>query len=105
MSDIQNEGSITFWAKHDHSDWATNSHNYKWGPITHQGISAIAKKESNAAIEVSIDGPFGDSFCFRRQMPPCGPQGLFVAITWKDGLVSLYLNGELRESKHSASAP
>jgi hypothetical protein len=101
--DLRKEGSITFWARHEHPDWATNSHSYKWGPIAADHILVAASKDSDAAIEVEVSGPFGETFSFRQKMPLCGPHGLFVAVTWKDGEVILYLNGEKAASKRAVS--
>lgn len=92
---IRETGSISFWASHEHADWATNGNGYNFGPFTVESISVRAKKHPSGSITFDVDGPLGQVFEIEAAMPACGPKGLYVAITWKHDTLNLYLNGEL----------
>ena len=91
---LKQEGSMDFWLKHPHRDWATNDNGYRFGPFSYEGITCSAIKHPNRTIEISVRGPFDRRFTFRYPMPQCDERGLHVAITWKDDQVKLYLNGK-----------
>jgi hypothetical protein len=95
---IKETGSITFWAKHEHPDWASNSNGYDFGSFTGEGITVKMTKHPNRSVTFDIDGPFAKSFHLESAMPDCGPKGLFVAITWENKSLNLYLNGQLVET-------
>ena len=95
---IQNEGSITFWLRHEHEDWTTNSASYHFGAVRHPGITVEAIKHSNRTVELEFSGPSGQRYHFRHPVPQCDARGLFVAITWKFPEINLYLNGKLVET-------
>lgn len=99
---LENEGHITFWIRHEHRDWSTNSAGYNLGQIAEPGISVDAKKHPDKTVELKVLGPFGHHFTFRTQIPPSDEHGLFVAITWKDRNVHLYLNGQRVETLHAS---
>jgi hypothetical protein len=95
---IQNEGSVAFWAKPSTptQGWEHDKNGYRFPPISQQGISIWPAKRPDKTIELVIQGPLGNSYNIRSAIPSCGPNGLFVAITWKDALV-LYLNAQAVE--------
>lgn len=96
---LKNEGSMVFGLNHENKDWSTNSSGYNFGSFQHEEISAKVTKHPDKTIEIELIGPFDKNFVFRRPIPPCDDRGLHVAITWKDDMVQLYLNGELDDSK------
>lgn len=94
MTDFQKEGSITFWLTHEHKNWVTNNAGYNFGTFTESGISLQAIKHPDRTVEIVSTGPLASKLQFRCQIPPCDERGLFVAVTWNRGDVSLYLNGK-----------
>ena len=95
----RNEGTIVFWLKHEHKDWATNSASYNFGVTKVEGISAEAVKHPDKTLEIKLGGPFEKNFTFRNPVPPCDERGLQVAMVWKGDKVQFYLNGQLVETK------
>jgi hypothetical protein len=91
---VQDEGTITFWLRHQHADWATNGHRYDLGRTYRSGVFVEAVKQPDRTIELSVSGPLGETFDMRSPIPPCDARGLFVAITWQGTKADLYLNGE-----------
>jgi len=90
---LKTEGSITFWLRHEHKDWAKNNSGYTFGVVRMEDISAEAVKHPDKSVEIKCVGPFDQSFSFRQLLPACDDSGLFVALTWKDRQVKLCLNG------------
>jgi Concanavalin A-like lectin/glucanases superfamily len=101
---LKDTGTITFWLRHEHADWATNDSGYKFGVIKKDGIEASAVKNPDRTISVSLAGPFDQRFNFQTAIPPCEERGLFVALTWDNKEVKLYLNGQPIETKQAVSA-
>ncbi len=95
---IQSEGSITFWLRHEHEDWTTNSESYHFATVKRPGVAVKAIKHPDKTIELELSGPLGQHFDFRHLIPECEARGLFVAITWKAPELNLYLNGKLVEA-------
>lgn len=95
---IREEGSVTFWLRHKHADWTTNSNGYSFGNIDTSEISVDAVKHPDRTIELTVSGPLGKDFTLRYPIPKCDARGLFVAITWESPEVKLYLNGGLAGS-------
>jgi hypothetical protein len=91
---IINEGTISFWIHHEHTDWSMNSNGYNFGSVRQGEITASVVKHPNKIIDVTIDGPFGKQFTFTRPVPEANERGVFVAVTWKNPEVTLYLNGQ-----------
>jgi hypothetical protein len=98
---IEKEGSITFTLKHEHKDWATNDSGYRFGTVKISGVSVEAVKNPDRTVQLKVSGPLGKDFEFRTYIPECDERGLFVAITWKEPEINLYLNGKLVETKKS----
>lgn len=88
------KGSVAFWVKHDHADWATNSKDYEFNGPPNPDFNAQAIKHGDGAIEVILDGPTIP--CYRRRvpMPPPSKDGVHVAVTWDLPKWTLYLNGQ-----------
>lgn len=97
---LENEGTIAFRLGHEHRDWSTNSAGYNFGRIAEPGISVEAVKQPDKTVELNVSA-FGQHFTFRKPIPSCDEHGLFVAITWKDRKVHLYLNGQQVETLHA----
>ena len=93
------EGTIDFWLKHQHPDWATNGSGYKFGPFSHEDLSVKATKHPDKTLELQVFGPAQRSFTFKHPMPTCPPKGLYVAITWSASEVILYMNGKPVETR------
>jgi hypothetical protein len=92
---LQDEGSIERWLRDEQFDWASNSLQYDFQPITRGGITISAVKHPDKTVEANIDGPFGRQFQFKHAIPECDSRGLFIAITWKANEMKFYLNAEL----------
>ena len=95
---ILNEGSMTFWLRHEHKDWTSNSNTYSFGEIEHSGIIAGSIKKPDRTVEIKLSGALGRDFTFRQSIPTCDERGLSVAFTWTDKEINLYLNGRLVET-------
>jgi len=96
---MEREGSITFWLRHQNVDWYKDENSYNFGPFAGAGISVHIVKHPTRKLTLDISGPFGKTHSFNVQVPECSPKGLFVAITWKDNSLRLYLNGKEIEVK------
>jgi hypothetical protein len=93
------EGTITFWLKHQHPDWPSNSNGYYFGPFSHEDLSVKAVKHPDKTLELFVSGPSGRSFEFKHPVPECPPKGLMVVITWTPKEMKLYLNTKLTETR------
>ena len=92
---LEQEGSLTFWLQHQHTDWQTNSQDYKFGPFNAHGLSWVAFKHPDRSFQVVISGALSRPSTFNTRVPDIAdPQGLFVVITWRFPTVTLYLNGQ-----------
>ena len=92
---VENEGSIVFWCRCTTKDWTTDDQGYQFPTVYGANISATAVKHPDKTIQLTISGPFHQTFVFRQAIPKCHERGLFVALTWKDSAVNLYLNAVL----------
>ena len=91
---IVDEGTVSFWCKHKHPDWTSNSAGYDFGTVEIQQMKFKAVKYPDCHIELDIEGPLGVHRNVRLPIPACSDLGLNVAITWKRPGVIIYLNGE-----------
>jgi len=96
---IEKEGTITFWLRHHNMEWYKDENGYNFGPFTGAGVTVHAVKHPTRELALDISGPLGKTHDFSVQVPECTPRGLFVAITWKDECLRLYLNGKEVEVK------
>lgn len=94
-NELKTKGSMTFWLRE--GNWLTDDSNHSLGEVASvlDVVDVHAKKNWDCTISLTVSGPFGQTFKFRRPIPPCDKRGLFVAITWADSKVTLYLNGKL----------
>jgi len=97
-----NEGTIVFRLQHQHKGWSTNSSGYNFDIARGEDISVATTKHPDKTLEIKITGPYDKTFTFRNPIPVCDERGLHVAITWKEGTVKLYLNGQLVETNDEA---
>jgi hypothetical protein len=99
MTDSTQEGSIALWLEHDDIAWLTNADPYNFGPFNlGSGLWLSAAKQKHSVLELQFDGAFGQRFAWSthvlRSKAPSGRSGVHVVLTWKDGTVSLSLNGK-----------
>jgi hypothetical protein len=87
------EGTIEFWAKHDHPEWFSNSQGYNFPTIKSGSIEVASAKNPDRTIRVSVNGLPAGPLEFIHPIPECGPKGLFVVVTWTPKRVTLFLNG------------
>ena len=99
MPDIHELGSITFWLRHEHTDWFENQNRYNFGSVSNGGIQATAIKHPDKTIQIDITGAMNQDFTFHTPAPHCGPEGMHVAITWGNLEIKLYLNGALVQAR------
>ena len=92
---MQDEGSLAFWLKHEHTDWTTNSHQYSFGTLVLRCTKVTSIKHPDCTLELDIDGPFAQSHNVRLGIPPCDERGLFLAITWQRPEIKIYFNGAI----------
>jgi hypothetical protein len=89
---FQGEGSITCWLDHPEMDWQTNTKLYKFGPLSRYGIELTAFKYPDSTLAILISGPLLQTIIFHGPMPKVlHPDGVFVAITWRHPVVTLYV--------------
>lgn len=98
---VQREGTVAFVVKHADADWSTNQKEYDFGRFEQPGIAIVVKKHADGSVQVAVAGPLGRDFTFRKPCPDCAAGDLFVAVTWKEHEVNLYLNGQLAESQRA----
>jgi hypothetical protein len=98
--DLAREGTISYFAKGEHSDWATNNNSYNFPNVEQGPIIVSSRKNPDKTVFVQINGPFGNSYDFREPIPLCDARGLHVAITWANNEVILYLNGKKIRTRH-----
>jgi hypothetical protein len=96
---LQQEGSVVFWLRHEHSDWSTNAHGYNFGAIQVQSVIVNAIKRPDCTLECTIEGVLGRQHVFHVAIPCCDERGLCVALTWQSPQLHLYLNGGLVKTK------
>ena len=91
---IVDEGSVSFWCKHEHPNWTSNSAGYDFGTFEVHQMKFRATKHPDCHIELDIDGPLGVHRNVRLPIPPCPDLGLHIAITWKRPEITVYLSGQ-----------
>jgi len=97
---LENEGTVSFWIKHQNPDWATNDSGYNFGPFAGMGIDVFAAKHPDKTLEVRVALSSKTVCAYSGPMPQASAKGVMVAVTWKrGGEIILYLNGE---EAHSA---
>jgi hypothetical protein len=96
MSLRQGQGTIAFRANHPHTDWPTNTACYKFGatPVSEDGVFVTASKYPDGSLEVIVMDQTTANATFREAIPTLDAKGLHIVVTWKDGTVSLYLQGQ-----------
>ena len=94
-------GSFACWISHSHPDWATNDAGYNFQPVTSEGITVYCAKHADKKLEVVIAGPFSKTFRFIADIPPCGPKGVFLVLTWQNQSVTLLLNNVEIETRRA----
>lgn len=99
MADIIKEGTVAFFAQHDHQDWDTNANSYKFPKLDKYGVSVEATKERDCTFKVVVDGALGKRFVFQRPTPQLGPDGVHVIVRWSGTHIDLILNGAVVETK------
>src|SRR5688572_24061352 len=92
------QGTRELWLNHDHSDWSTNAHVYRFAPVVSHYVRVVAVKHPNQTLEVEADGPMGRRFQFRFHMPACDSRGLHLVIAWECNQIQFFLNTNLAES-------
>jgi len=93
------EGTVSFWLGRDQGDWWSDDKGYSFPEIHAEGVRVAATKHPDGTIELAFTQPTHDVLVFRHPVPPCGPRGLMVAITWTPKDIILYLNGEAIETR------
>lgn len=93
--ELQHEGTLSFWLKHNDPDWTTNATGYNFGVLGSGSVACRAVKHPDKALEIALTGPLRAMQTFKVLLPEAGPEEVLVAITWGDGEVKLHLNGEL----------
>lgn len=92
----ENKGSLSFWISHTNKDWFRDNNTYKFGKMPSDGkISILVEKRPLRTLHLEITGALEKAYTFDEIIPNCDKRGLFVAITWKDKWIKLYLNGDL----------
>ena len=92
---LQGEGSITFWLDHPETDWQTNTKPYQFGPMSSHGIEVTSFKNPDSTLAILISGPLSQTIMFHGPMPKIlRSDGVFVAITWRHPVVTLYVGPE-----------
>ena len=91
---IVDEGTVSFWCRHEHPDWASNSAGYNFGTFEVQQMKFKATKHPDSNIELDIEGPLGVHRNIHLPIPACDDVGLHVLITWQKPKITVYLNGQ-----------
>ena len=95
----EDQGSITFWLQNpQNADWTEDDSTGDFGTVSKAGISVEAIKNPDRTIALKVAGVLDRDFEFRQPIPKNGPS-LFVAITWGNQEVRLYLNDKLVETR------
>jgi hypothetical protein len=95
LSDIQKEGSVALTLKHENKDWITNNNSYSFKPFSNKDIFFFqVGKDPNKTLRLVANGPLGHYLTFRHNVSDISTPELHVALTWKDSVVKLYLNGK-----------
>ena len=92
---LAEEGSVSFRISHADPGWATNAAGYDFGPIRQGELTVAASKRPDRTLELTVRGPYGESFLFHGPLGHVPPDGANVTITWKDAKVHLYIQGRL----------
>jgi hypothetical protein len=91
---LQKEGTVAFWIKHEHPDWATNSRDYRFAIPNTTHMKLVAIKHGDGTIEIILDGPGVLQYRRRVPMPPPSERGVFVVVQWKPPYWGLSLNAK-----------
>ena len=95
----RSQGTLMFTLVHE-PGWPSNSSGYNFGTVMKDEDMAIeVVKYPDTTFEFKVTGLFGTTFIFRRPMPACEKNECHVVFSWKDGVISLHLNGQFEESK------
>ena len=93
-ADVTLAGSVSFWLRGDDEDWATSSESVNFPPFEDGPIQFTARKRPDRTLEITIDGPFGQSFAFKTKCPKPTKDGVHVLMSWAAQKVSLYVQGK-----------
>ena len=95
---ILKEGTILYSCSHSHRGWWNDENSYQFGPFQFGELGGITVKHPDKMVEVTVFGPLGEVFRMKKPIPDCsGQDKLQVAITWKDDVVTFYLNGAVAD--------
>jgi len=100
MSLRNGTGTIALLAFHAHPDWATNNHAYQFGPASGGGVDVVCVKRPDKTFEVMASDADGISVVMRGPTAPIkGGVGVVVkvdvVVKWKNGTVTLEIDGSL----------
>lgn len=99
--DLTREGTVLFWLRHHHPDWDTNRDGYKFPDFEHGPIKVCCRKTPQRQLSIEISGPFGNTYDFTEPIPRKSEKGVSVAIRWKDGSVTLNLQGQRAKVRYT----
>ena len=90
------QGTIAFTVSHAHADWPFDASAYNFGatPASQDGVFVTVCKHSDGSLQIiAMDGTTANA-TFRVPIPLLNPLGLRIVVTWNDGSVILYLQGQ-----------
>jgi|SRR5687768_6523760 len=103
-TELSREGSITCWLSHSSPGWLADGLTHLFPDVEHHGIRASFRKEHNGPIRVVLYGALGQVVHLEGRaphltsVPNSDERGIFVAVTWKFPVVTLYLNARIVQS-------
>lgn len=90
-----NEGTQFWVVAKPHPLWIVDGRFYDFGSVQLAEIKVSAVKYSDGIVEVRVRGLTADPVT-KRKMPTTDTfPHIAFAVTWKDGVVQIYINGEL----------
>jgi hypothetical protein len=99
LREIQMEGTFSCRISAPDADWPSNSREYRFPPVTGEGILVQVVKDTKRTLHVCVNGPLGQSIVFREDTSTLVTPKLHIALTWKDSTLELYLNGKLTQKR------
>lgn len=93
-SELPKEGTVMFSMNHPHSDWITNSNGYSFGVFKKGVLSISSTKHPDGTMELTITGLKDRPILTRQGIPASEFPGVTIAITWNEGEVVVYINGQ-----------
>jgi hypothetical protein len=92
LDTLPNQGTIAFRIRLPHPDWASNSLSYKLPTITSPVLTLEGVKHGDGTLELHVIGLFKKWLIARHRTDPSWDQDLRTVITWKDSVITLYIN-------------